>query len=69
MTNDIVNHCEYKGMMSCCVKKEEQEEQKKCSYYIKASYFNRCIYLKYDEYCDCIDAIQKKKETRNETKR
>jgi len=65
MANDIINFCEYKDSMSYCVKMEESEEQQKCSYYEKASYFNRCMYLKYDEYCDCLNARLKTKEGEN----
>jgi len=56
MADDIINHCEYKNMMPYCAKKEEQDEQEKCSYYEKASHFNRCMYLKFDEYCDNVKA-------------
>ena len=62
MANEIINFCEYKNMMPYCQKMEELEEQKKCSYYVKASFFNRCMYLKYDEYCDCLNAKLKVKE-------
>lgn len=62
MATDITNFCENKEGMSVCAKKEELKEQEKCSYYEKASRFNRCMFLKFDEYCDCLDAQLKTKE-------
>jgi hypothetical protein len=46
-----------------CLKKDDPDEQKKCSYHKDATKTNRCMFLKFDEFCDCLDAIQKKKET------
>lgn len=62
MATDIINFCENKGMMYGCAKKEDPAEQKKCSYHEESKY-HPCMYLKFDEFCDCLDAIQKKKES------
>ena len=31
-------------------------EQKKCRYYQKSSYSDKCMYLIFDKYCDCLEA-------------
>ena len=62
MATDIKNFCKDLGLMYGCDKNEKVEEQEKCSYFEKSKHANRCIYLKFDEFCDCLDAILKKKE-------
>jgi len=44
-----------KGLMSVC-SGENASEQKKCTYYEKATQETRCMFLKFDEYCDCLKA-------------
>ena len=44
-----------KGMMATC-SAENSEEQKGCEFYEEASTRDRCMYLKFDEYCDCLKA-------------
>ena len=44
-----------KGLMSVC-SGENASEQEKCTYYEKATQENRCRFLKFDEYCDCLKA-------------
>lgn len=50
----IVNLCK-SGLMSECVG-ETEEEQKTCAYYEKATSAKRCMYRKYDNFCDCLPA-------------
>ena len=48
------NLCE-PGMMSTCGAKK-CKDQEVCEFYRRASLENRCMYFKYDEYCDCLEA-------------
>ena len=51
-------------MKSC----KEIDDQTKCNNYIKATFFDRCMFLKFDEYCsngdfkENIEMIDKEKE-------
>ena len=49
------------GKMTRCEKCTDAEEQKKCGLYEKATFFERCKYLHFDEYCDWTE--NQKKET------
>ena len=33
-----------------------QSEQKKCKFYKKSSFSDKCMYLMFDQYCDCMEA-------------
>ncbi|MGD9206248.1 MAG: hypothetical protein PVF86_16995, partial [Desulfobacterales bacterium] len=44
-----------KDLMSICTA-TSVEEQKKCRYYQKSSCSDRCMYLVFDYYCDCLEA-------------
>ena len=43
------NCCKTEDIMSVC---GCPEDQKNCKHYKKASYGNRCMYYKFDAYCD-----------------
>jgi hypothetical protein len=32
------------------------EEQKNCRFYRKSSHSEKCMYLVFDQYCDCFEA-------------
>jgi hypothetical protein len=48
------NYCK-KDMMSVCTA-EDSRQQEKCSFFEKSSHEQRCMYLIFDEYCDCLKA-------------
>jgi hypothetical protein len=52
-----------KGAMSVCTARSVDEQQK-CRFYQKSSYSDRCMYLIFDKYCDCLDA-QKNTQKQN----
>ena len=41
--------------MSICTAASESE-QKKCKFYKKSSFSDKCMYLMFGEYCDCLEA-------------
>ena len=55
--NDIINFCVDAGMMHVCDECDNPTNQEKCHFYEKATKANRCMYLKFDEFCDCLKAI------------
>ena len=42
-------------IVSICTAASESE-QKKCKFYKKSSFSDKCMYLVFDEYCDCMEA-------------
>lgn len=48
------NFCK-KDRMSICTAKDCRQ-QEKCSFFKKASHEQRCMYLIFDAYCDCLKA-------------
>jgi hypothetical protein len=52
------NFCYNDNGCSKCSKKEKEDwpDQKLCKFYKKASFRDRCMYLKYEEYCDNVEA-------------
>jgi hypothetical protein len=42
-------------IVSICTAASESE-QKKCKFYKKSSFSDKCMYLMFDEYCDCMEA-------------
>lgn len=44
---DIISHCD---------QRKDPAEQKNCTYYEKAPNAKRCIDLRFEEFCTCIDA-------------
>jgi hypothetical protein len=42
-------------IMSVCTA-ENERQQKYCRFYEKSSYSDKCMYLVFDEYCDCLEA-------------
>jgi hypothetical protein len=48
------NYCK-KDKMSVCTA-EDPRQQEKCSFFEKSSHEQRCMYLIFDEYCDCLKA-------------
>ena len=54
MLNEKLCFCK-KDVISVCTAQNERE-QKKCKFYKKSSFTDRCMYLIFDEYCDCLDA-------------
>ena len=41
--------------MSICTA-EDPRQQEKCRFFEKSSHEQRCMYLIFDEYCDCLKA-------------
>jgi hypothetical protein len=52
--NDRLCFCKKETMSVCTAR--DAAEQKKCRYYQKSSYSNKCMYLIFDKYCDCLEA-------------
>jgi hypothetical protein len=48
------NYCKKETMSVCTA--ENSKQQEKCSFFEKSSYEQRCMYLIFDEYCDCLRA-------------
>ena len=44
-----------KGTISVCTARGVAE-QKKCRFYQKSSFSDKCMYLIFDKYCDCLEA-------------
>jgi len=44
---DIISHCD---------QNKDPTIQKECAYYEKASMVNRCMDLRFERFCTCIDA-------------
>jgi len=44
-----------KDIMSMCTAPSESH-QKNCRFYTKSTYNGRCMYYRFDEFCDCVDA-------------
>jgi hypothetical protein len=51
----MINHCVY-DKISCCHACDLPKEQKKCRHYDKARFLERCMYLRFDKYCDSLKA-------------
>lgn len=51
----MINHCKYNGLSYCDVE-NSPKDQTKCRHYKKSTYFPRCMFLVFDEYCDCLSA-------------
>jgi hypothetical protein len=47
--------------MSVCTA-EDEYKQKYCRFYEKSSCSDKCMYLVFDEYCDCLEAQLSAKE-------
>jgi hypothetical protein len=48
------NYCKKEKMSICTA--EDSTQQEKCSFFEKSSHEKRCMYLIFDEYCDCLKA-------------
>ena len=44
-----------RDVMSICMA-ESEREQKNCKFYKQSSFTDRCMYLMFDEFCDCLEA-------------
>ena len=57
------------GGMTVCKYCKHNNLQAECTYFIKASYDRRCMYLKYEEYCDYHEDMKcaKDKEAQRKT--
>ena len=44
-----------KETMSVCTA-GSVDEQKRCRYYKKASHSDKCMFLAFDKFCDCLEA-------------
>ena len=44
------------GGMSACSAHSNHDLQKRCPFYEKAEHANRCMELKFDEFCGCVKA-------------
>jgi hypothetical protein len=42
-------------VMSICTA-DSKSDQKNCKFYKKSSFTDRCMYLMFDEFCDCVEA-------------
>ncbi len=50
-----------KDIISVCTAKNVNK-QKKCRYYQKSSHSDKCMYLTFDTFCDCLEAQMNNKE-------
>ena len=50
-----------KGVMSVCTARSVDDQQK-CKFYQKSSHSDRCMYLIFGKYCDCLDAQKNTQE-------
>lgn len=48
------NFCHVNLMAVCTAK--DSEEAKGCEFHELSSVINKCMYLKFNEYCDCLKA-------------
>jgi hypothetical protein len=56
MAMQVAELCYCKSdIMSVCTA-ENESQQKYCRFYEKSSYSGKCMYLVFDEYCDCLAA-------------
>jgi len=67
----LTNYCKGELMSVCTAPADEQES---CVYYDKSKTEDRCMYLKFSEYCDCLGAqidapapVKEKEEEKNES--
>ncbi len=51
---DLKNYC-HVNLMAVCTAKDSKEREG-CDFYEKSSIRIKCMYLKFDEYCDCLKA-------------
>ena len=51
----MINHCKYNGL-SFCDRATSYDGQEKCRHYLKSTHFNRCMFLVFGEFCDCLIA-------------
>ena len=51
------NYCKKEKMSICTA--EDPRQQEKCCFFEKSSHEQRCMYLIFDEYCDCLKAQMK----------
>ena len=49
-------------IVSICTAANENE-QKKCKFFKKSSSSDKCMYLMFDEYCDCLEAQLETQQT------
>ena len=54
MQVDKLCFCKKEAMSVCTA--TSVDEQKKCRYYQKASYSDKCMYLTFNKFCDCLEA-------------
>lgn len=51
----MINLCKY-DRLSYCDEDKCPKNQRKCRHYKKSTYFDRCMFLAFEHYCNCIDA-------------
>ena len=51
----MVNYCK-KDILSYCNMANSPKDQKKCKFYKKATHFDRCMFLIFDEHCSSMEA-------------
>lgn len=61
MATESKTFCDKSGLMSCCAQRKDPTEQEKCTYYEKASHFNRCMFLTFKKFCTSRDAQENTK--------
>ena len=44
-----------RGAMTTCGGCDKHDKQKHCKYYKQASFAQRCMHLRWEKYCDCIE--------------
>jgi hypothetical protein len=44
-----------RDVMSICTA-DSKSDQKNCKFFQKSSFTDRCMYLMFDEFCDCLEA-------------
>lgn len=56
------NFCYNDNGFSRCSKNEKRQDQRSCKFYEKSHFRDECMYLRYAEYCDNIDAQKNAKK-------
>lgn len=52
----MINLCSNGAAMSTCTERRSSEKQRTCDFYIKATNEHRCMFLVFNEFCQCLKA-------------
>ncbi len=49
----MLNYCEYRHPMHICKAANDQEN---CFYWQEGKHYKKCMYLRFEKFCDCLEA-------------